>query len=207
MRRGLRRAGVVIAVGALAVGASADGTQLPANVVDALSSIDHATPIQDLDTLGSGSSAPAAAAANQIAQVAADPNVDVGVALRSIHALSQYPQAVIGTTLAHDTLSALVASYAAASDPISILMLRASIESLGLLRVAGDADVLDCSSGTLTSCPLDHPSRDVRATTARALLDIGNPSAIPALRVRLGQETVPQVKLALSAALAALGGG
>ena len=196
----MKRLGIVLVVVAISVIASATTTTLPTDVVDALSSIDHATPVADLtNTLGSGSSD---MAASQIAQVAANPMVDTGVALRSIHALSQYPE-----TIAHDTLAQLVATYVTSTQPVDTLMLRAAIESLGLLRVASDADVLDCTSGTLGGCPLDHPSRDVRTATARALRDIGNPSAIPALRVRLGQETVPQVKLALAAALAALGGG
>ena len=204
----MRGARIVLVAIAIAFVASADTVQLPAQVVDALSSIDHATPVEDLDTLGSGSSAPAAAAASQIAQVAANPNVDVGVALRSIYALSQYPQSVIGSSLAHDTLAQLVAAYISSSRPTDVLLLRASIESLGPLRVSADADMLDCSpSSTLAGCPLDHPSRDVRTATARALRDIGNPSAIPLLRARLGAETVPQVKLAIAAALAALGGG
>jgi HEAT repeat protein len=78
-----------------------------------------------------------------------------------------------------------------------VLVLRAALESLGVLRVSTDVGVI--------AEHLQHPSRDIRATTARALRDLGNTFAIPALRARYADETSDQVRLAISDALRVLG--
>jgi HEAT repeat protein len=187
-----------LAIGTLA---RADMTQLPQMVMDALGSIDRAPSASDLDT---ALNTVGQQTALRLAAIAVDPNVDVGVALRSIRALSQYPQSAIGSTIAHDTLASIIASHQTATTTVDVLVLRAAIESLGLLRVAADVDTLAPTTGGPS--PLDHPSRDVRVAVARALRDLGNPAAIPRLRQRYGQEMVPQVRLAISDALTALGG-
>jgi HEAT repeat protein len=78
-----------------------------------------------------------------------------------------------------------------------LLILRAAIEALGALEIGTDVPVL--------SPLLDHPSQDIRATTANALGDLCNNAAIEPLRVRYSEETVPQVQLAISQALRLLG--
>jgi hypothetical protein len=179
---------------AIAFVARAD-TQLPQAVQDALSSIDSAPTATDLNmVLGP-------TAVQELVLIAQDPQADIGILLRSLHALSQYPQAVTSSTVAHDTLAAIVGNPTRrdSTAPTDILVLRAAIQSLGLLRVQGDLALL-------TPQCLEHPSRDVRATTATALRDLGNPAAIPLLRGRLGSETVPQVQLAISDALRVLSG-
>jgi HEAT repeat protein len=197
----MKRAAAIVSVVAIAALARADMTQLPAMVMDALSSIDRAPSAVDLD---SALQTTDSAAATQLASIAIDPNVDIGVALRSIFALTQYPQSVIGSTLAHDTLVSLLQSTQSSTRPVDILRLRAAIEALGLLRVASDVDVIVPINGDPSM--LDHASRDVRAAAAHALRDLGNPAAVPALRTRLGQEMVAQVRLAIADALGALGG-
>jgi len=76
-------------------------------------------------------------------------------------------------------------------------VLRATIEALGVLRVPDDV--------TLLVPQLNHPSRDIRAATARALRDLGNTQAIVPLRARYDQDQVDQVKVAISDALRVLG--
>jgi HEAT repeat protein len=191
----MRTPATLTALVAIAALARADMTMLPEPVRNALSSIDRAASATDLDTALGGTQQQTAM---QLAAIALDPNVDVGVALRSIRALSQYPQSAIGSTLAHDTLASIINTYLTSARANDVLVLRAAIEALGLLRVATDVDTLVKGLG--------HASRDVRATAAHALRDLGNPSAIPQLRARLGQELVPQVQLAITGALTALGG-
>jgi HEAT repeat protein len=180
---------------ATAIAAHAAMTQLPDKVVDVLSAIDRAPTATDLDSvIGSGMAQPTA---DDLATIAADPNVDVGVALRSIRALSQYPVSAIGSSLAHDTLVSIIGAHQGTAK-LDMLLLRAALESLGQLHVSADVPLI--------ATALDHPSRDVRTTAARALRALGDPSAIPALRQRYGQEMIPQVRLAIESALAALGG-
>jgi HEAT repeat protein len=194
----MKRLAAIVPLLAIATLARADMTQLPDAVINALSLIDRAPTASDLDAALMETQQQTA---TQLAAIASDPNVDVGVALRSIRALSQYPQSAIGSTLAHDTLVSIIATRLPSAQPVDVLVLRAAIESLGVLHVATDVGLLVAPGG-----PLNHASRDVRATTARALRDLGNPAAIPDLRQRLGQETIAQVRLAISDALSALGG-
>lgn len=75
-----------------------------------------------------------------------------------------------------------------------ILRLRAAIEALGIARTGDDNDIV------LLVPFLSNGSRDLRATTARALSNTCNVQAIPPLRARADVEQV-QVRLAISAAL------
>lgn len=53
---------------------------------------------------------------------------------------------------------------------------------------------------------LNHPREAVRKAAAKALAELGRPEAIAPLQSRLSEETEPQVFLALTAALGAVGG-
>jgi HEAT repeat protein len=77
------------------------------------------------------------------------------------------------------------------------LRMKAAIEALGVLRIPDDVSIL--------LPQLDHPSRDIRASAAHALRDLGNTQAIPTLRARYQQEQVQQVRIAISDALRVLG--
>jgi hypothetical protein len=123
---------------------------------------------------------------------------DVGVRLRAIHALVNYCAPCSTTATAHQTLAGLVSDNANVLSGSQLLVLRASIEALGPLQVSSDVQLL--------TPLLDHPNRDIRATTANSLRDLCNSAAIEPLRVRYSQETVPQVQLAISQALRLLSG-
>jgi hypothetical protein len=128
-----------------------------------------------------------------------DDTVDTGVKLRAVRALVQYCKAPCGSHEAHDTLLTLIGmpKYRDARAGRDLLVLRATIEAIGVLRVVTDMNVL---------LPfLQNPSRDIRAATAHALRDLGNTQAITPLRTRYLVEDVPQVQNALSDALRVLG--
>jgi HEAT repeat protein len=139
-----------------------------------------------------------------LASIATDPDdgIDQGVRLRAIHALAKYCGGAPGTPcgvndLAHQSVLAVITQTRTAQSGTPVLVLRAAIETLGEMRVASDVT-------TLTPL-LDHPSRDIRAATARSLRDLCNPQAITPLRTRYSNEMTDQVKLAISEALRILG--
>ncbi|MBV8760246.1 MAG: HEAT repeat domain-containing protein [Deltaproteobacteria bacterium] len=119
------------------------------------------------------------------------------VRLRAIHGLAVYctTQGVScpDASPAHDTLASLIGANEAAHAGADLLVLRAAIESLGPLEVPGDKPLLVAM--------LNHPSRDIRAATARALADLRNCQAINDLRVRYQNESTDQVKLVISETL------
>jgi len=130
-----------------------------------------------------------------------DPTADIGIRLRAIHALAKYCVATpcVANDVAHQSVASVVSATATATahDGSQVLLLRAAIETLGAMRVSGDAPTL---------WPLlDHPSRDIRAATARALRDLCNNQAVTPLRARYSVEMTDQVKLAISEALRILG--
>lgn len=143
-------------------------------------------------------------ALSQLAQIATDDALDgdsVAVRLRAIHALAKYCGSPCSTSdVAHQAVSQVIAELSTPDTPTTgspVLILRAAIETLGSMRVASDVSTL---------LPLlIHPSRDIRAATARALRDLCNPQAITPLRTRYNDETTDQVKLAISEALRILG--
>lgn len=125
---------------------------------------------------------------------------DPGVQIRAIRAIAQYCDApCTDASEAHVALATLITTprYRDARAGSDLLVLRAGIEALGVLRVPTDIDLLIPQ--------LAHPSRDIRAAAARALRDLGNTAAIDALRGRYGEEQVPQVELAIADALRVLG--
>jgi hypothetical protein len=128
-----------------------------------------------------------------------DDSVDTGVKLRAVRALTQYCKAPCGSHEAHATLLQLVQTpkYRDSRAGRDLLVLRATIEAVGVLRVVDDMNLL---------LPfLQHPSRDIRSAAAHALRDLGNTQAITPLRTRYLVEDVPQVQNALSDALRVLG--
>jgi HEAT repeat protein len=133
--------------------------------------------------------------------VASDGSASPALRLRAIHALSTYcvippmpnPQLCPENDPAHQTLSAVIAANGSAQSGADLLILRAAIEAIGPMRVSTDVN-------TLTGL-LNHPSRDIRATTAFALGALCNTAAITPLHQRLTNESTEQVKLAISAAL------
>jgi HEAT repeat protein len=153
-----------------------------------LTPIDSLPTTQQLDLVFQGQ------ALAELSAIAGAEGNDIGVRLRAIHALVNYCTApcAVGDT-AHDTLASLVTANADVLSGSDLLVLRAAIEALGPLEVATDVNLL--------SPLLNHPSRDIRATTADALRDLCNTSAIEPLRVRYSEETVEQVELAISEAL------
>ena len=173
-------------------------TQLPQPVLNALTGIDTQPTTPQLDMVWGGK----VPARDNLSMIAQDASADVGVRLRAIHALAKYcppsdmPAPCTTTEPAHQALAALITNNAAVRAGSGLLLLRAAIESLGPLRVGNDLSLL---------LPLlDHPSRDIRASTARALRDLCNTQAINPLRVRQSHESIEQVRLAISDALRVL---
>lgn len=133
-----------------------------------------------------------------LSTIAQDKTLDVGVRVRAIHALAKYcPDPCSTSELAHQSLTTLINETRNETLGEPVVLLRAAIETIGTLQVASDVNVL---------IPLlDHPSRDIRAATARALRDLCNNQAVTPLRVRYTSEPTDQVKLAISEALRILG--
>lgn len=193
----MKRIAFVLLLGIGGSIASGDALQLSQPVINALTPIDSVPSTSQLNTVFNGSEVEALS--NLVTIALADGNVDIGVQIRAIRALTHYCKAPCGTHEAHTTLASVATTprYRNARRGSDLLVLRAAIEALGVLRIPGDISLL---------IPLlDHPSRDIRATTAHALRDLGNTQAIPALRARYQQEQSQQVKIAVSDALRVLG--
>lgn len=181
----------------IAAGARADVPQLTQPILNVLTPIDTLPSSQQINQVFNDN--PTEALANLVALANPSTFVDRGVQIRAVRALIHYCAATPcpASDTAHMTLVAVVDRYKEARTGSDVLVLRAAIESLGVLRVTTDLDILDDH--------LQHPSRDIRATTARALRDLGNTNAIPALRARYADEPTDQVRLAISDALRVLG--
>lgn len=190
---------VTAAVLALAIsgGAYGDALVLTQPVINALTPIDSMPSSTQINGVFNGSEVEALS--NLTAIALAQGTVDLGVQLRAIRALTHYCKAPCGTHEVHTTIETIATTprYRDARRGSDVLVLRAAIEALGVLRIPGDVDIL--------LPQLDHPSRDIRAATARALRDLGNTQAIPTLRARYQQEQVKQVSIAISDALRVLG--
>jgi HEAT repeat protein len=177
----------VLGIIAIAAIAQADA---PAPPPPALSAIDSVPTKSQLDVVFGTPSLPGVLAYVQDMQ-------DPGARLRAIHALVQYCAAPCGDLdPAHAPLVQILTDNANALAGSDLLVLRAAIESLGPMQDLNDLDQLKSF--------LNHPSRDVRATTALALGDLCNTNAIQYLHTRLQNEGVDQVRLAISSALRAL---
>jgi hypothetical protein len=184
----------VLVAGAIAFATGATG--LPQPVQNTLTVIDTVPSKNQLNDVFDGE----AQALTNLSTIAQDNAADVGIRLRAIHALGKYcSNPCIDGHEAHLSLKTLIAETHSETAGSNVLLLRAAIETIGALHVSTDFDVIK-DLGLL-----DHPSRDIRAATARALRDICNPSAITPLRVRYTAESTEQVKLAISEALRILG--
>ncbi len=199
----IRRLAVSRGVGALAVIALC---ALPARGADPVSSLEAHT-LTPIDTIPTLSEIVEVAGPDPIARLrdlALSGSTDFGVQLRAIRALPQFCAptptcADLGDSPVHPARLAvqevLTSVSPISTDGRSILRLRAAIEALGAIKSGQQSDV------DLLLPFLDHPSRDIRAATARALRDLCLASAIAPLRTRHEQEPVAQVRLQISAAL------
>jgi HEAT repeat protein len=102
-------------------------------------------------------------------------------------------------TLVHATLLQILSDFNAipVPSPHDLLRVRAAIEALG---IAGLSAALTSDADTLVGF-LNSTSRDVRATTAKALGNLCIQTANTALLARFVAEQSAQVRLAISAAL------
>ena len=196
----MKAVGCAILIGILAAIASG-ATALPQQATNTLTTIDSVPTREQIDQ--AFSSSPQTPLQNLSALATdADAGADIGIRLRAIHALAKYCATTpcIETDPAHDSLTTVITANLHQNGGSGVLLLRAGIETLGSMRVASDAKFL------IDRLLLDHPSRDIRAATARALSDIcdGAVSTNP-LRVRYSHEPTEQVKLAISEALRILG--
>lgn len=192
-----RMTSMLVALAIAGAAAVATGTtNLPeAGVTHALTTIDSVPTKSQLTHVFGGDPV---LALQSLATLAKDPAGDYGVRLRAIHALAKYcPEPCSTSESAHVALTDLIAAHRQELSGPNLLLLRAAIETLGTLQVSSDVTVLVAL--------LDHPSRDIRAATARALRDLCNTQAITPLRVRYTSEPTEQVKLAISEALRILG--
>lgn len=178
-----------------------------AGTVDSLNEnqLDALTTIDTVPTRALYESLPSEAKLDQaqLQAIAADGSASPAYRLRAIHALSTYcvipappaPQTCPDTDPAHQTLAALITANGSAHAGADLLILRGAIEAIGPLRGSNDA-------ATLVPL-LDHPSRDIRSTTALALGAVcdNSPTTLQALHQRYSNESTDQVKLAISAAL------
>jgi hypothetical protein len=160
------------------------------------------TPIDTVPSKAQLESLPPAYTVSQteLQQLAGDGSASPALRLRAIHALSTYcavaaPQTCPDTDPAHQTLVALIQANGSAHSGADLLILRGAIEAIGPMRGSNDASML------LDLRLLEHPSRDIRATTALSLGALCNTAAINALHQRYTNESTDQVKLAISAAL------
>lgn len=189
---------------ALATGSVATLTDIVRNT---LTTIDTVPTKLQLDHAFGG------AALSNLSTIARDKDIDIGVRVRAIHGLGKYcPDPCSDNELAHKSLTTLIEQTRNETLGEPVVLLRAAIETLGTLRVTsdvyGEGDVDVNGDGVLWKgllALLDHPSRDIRGATTRALRDLCNNQAVTPLRVRYTNEPTEQVKLAISEALRILG--
>lgn len=191
----------VALVGVCSLPATSDPTAIPSGAeTDAL------TPIDSVPTLAQILSVAGPDPINRLRELALSTDADFGVRLRAIRAFPQFcttqspckdPDANMHP--ARQAVREVIAGIVPTDkDGQTILRLRAAIESLGVIKSSQQSDV------DLLIQFLEHPSRDIRAATARALRDLCLPTASNPLRVRYEQEPVAMVRLAISAALSDL---
>ena len=132
-------------------------------------------------------------ATSSLIGIATDSGMDFGVRLRAIRVLPLFCPVSCGGTSIHMTLLDLLSGTGAGGQ--TILRQRAGLEALGAIRTGDPADL----SAVLPF--LQHPSRDLRVATARAVAAMCNTQAIAPLRARYQIEPVEQVRIAISAAL------
>jgi len=198
--RGMKRTLVIVTlVGAAAVATGA--VMLDDDARNTLTPIDSVPTKQQIDSAFDNNSQ---TALTSLASIATDSQgeFDIGMRLRAIHALAKYCGAppdvpCANNDLAHQSVAAVITLTRTETMGSGVLILRAAIETLGGMKISSDVSTL---------IPLlEHPRRDIRAATARALRDLCNTQAITPLRARYSVESTDQVKLAISEALRILG--
>lgn len=180
---------IAIALGALVTFAHGGGDPMPA-ADDLLTAMDFVPDRADLDRAMGPSTLDQLLDKAEFAP-------DVGVRLRALRALAQYP-----SPEAHDLLVRMVADPGAASDERDFVLQRAALESLGEIGTPDDVAVI---TPYLYEANAPHP--DTRAAAAHALRVLGSTLAVPTLQERREVEESPQVVVAIIEALRALLGG
>jgi hypothetical protein len=184
---------IAVLVGLSALSAHGESIPLTINIMHAMTPIDSVPTKQDIEDIFPQN------AAIRLAEIAQDAYADFGVRLRAIRALPQFCLPSCMNTAPHNSLLALLDSVPADQAGTSILLLRATIEAIGIAKSPDNTIV------TKLAPFLGHPSRDVRAAAAFALRDLCNQTAVTPLRNRYNIEMmpagIPQVRLAISAAL------
>jgi hypothetical protein len=195
----MKRAIVIVVLVAAAAAALATAP-LGENAENALTTIDQVPTKEQIDNAFARDSQDPLTQLNRIATTPTDPmDPDwadtVSIRLRAIHALAKYCTSTpcAANDVAHQSVAQVITMTGSASSGADVLILRAAVETLGLMKVASDVTTLQVL--------LAHPSRDIRAATARALRDLCNQQASFPLAARLSVEMTPQVKLAISEAL------
>jgi HEAT repeat protein len=193
IRPALRRIGLaalVLASGVLP-GQAASGPTLAVITADGVALLTAIDFVPDRAALDALLGADAEQQLIEVGSGTGDP--DPGVRLRAIRALALYP-----TVTSRQALAAMISFGRLSVRGRDVLFLRAAIEALGAI---GDPDDV----GVLLPLLQFEPSRDVRATTADALRELGSVAAIEPLRQRFAEEQSDQVRLAISQALRELG--
>ena len=124
-----------------------------------------------------------------------DNDADPGLRVRAYRALQHYD-----TPLVESALTDAVNEHAAFDKLVGVEVIFAKAAMDSLAAVAGDTAV------PTIAVVLDHPSRDLRVSAARALARTESPAAVAPLQTRLQSETDPLVSLALQRALSGLEG-
>jgi HEAT repeat protein len=189
--------GIVVAALGVARASSNDLTQTALDVLTPIESSESSDQLTLVFGGGSGSAAETTAV-TALVGIASDPTQDLGVQVRAIRDLGEYPE-----PSSHAELVSLLQAVPATKQGVTVVLSRAAIEAFGALAAIGGSQPGD--TGYLVPL-LGHASQDIRAATANALGNLCDPSAIQPLRNQLGQETVPQVQYAISEALGVLGG-
>ena len=135
------------------------------------------------------------------------PATDAGVQLRAIRSLPQFCPVACVSAEAHAVVRQVILDNRDEAQGVGLLRLRAGIESLGAMRTGSldDIALLVPPAGTGAPNLLDHPSRDIRATTARSLGNLCRKAAAGfPLQQRYASEQSPQVRLVIERAIAEL---
>jgi HEAT repeat protein len=186
-----RIAGMVVLAALCALPAArGDSVQLTTTVLHAMTPIGSTPSKKDIESIFPTN------AVDELTEIAHSNSVDFGVRLRAIRALPEFCLPNCAGSIPYQSLTSLLATIVSnPQEGTSILLVRATIEAIGIAK-SGLSEDVGLLAGYLTST-----SRDVRATTAYALRDLCQPSAIPNLRAQYNVEAVMQVRLAISTAL------
>lgn len=158
---------------------------------DALSGIDYVAGKNVFDDLlGTEADSDLVAIARDV-----DGDADSGLRIRAYRALALYQ-----TPLVEAALAEAVTDHASVSNTIGVEVIFAKAAMDSLAAVAGPGAV------STIAAVLDHPTRDLRVSAARALARTQSTDAIAPLQTRLAGETDPLVQLALQRALGELEG-